>query len=104
VRTDVITRVWHGRTRAEHSDEYLQFLVDTGVPDYKGVEGNLSVEIWRQLEGDVCHFWTVTKWDSYESIRRFAGDHLERAKYYPEDSKYLLEFELAVQHCETFQF
>ena len=99
-----ITRVWHGRTRVEHADEYLQFLIDTGVTDYKSVEGNLSVEIWRRLDGDVCHFWTVTKWDSYESIRKFAGGDLEKAKYYPEDSKYLLEFEPTVQHCETFEF
>jgi hypothetical protein len=46
----------------------------------------------------------VTKWDSYDSIRKFAGDDIEKAKYYPDDSKYLLEFEPTVQHCETFEF
>ena len=99
-----ITRIWHGRTNAEHADEYLQFLIDTGVADYKSVEGNLSVEVWRRIEGTVCHFWTVTKWDGYESIKKFAGEDLEKAKYYPDDSKYLLEFEPTVQHCETFEF
>jgi len=58
----MITRIWHGRTKAEHADEYLEFLEETGVPDYKSVPGNLSVEIWRRIEGDACHFWTVTKW------------------------------------------
>ena len=100
----VITRMWHGRTKAEHADEYLEFLKNTGVPDYKSTEGNLSVEIWRRIDGEVCHFWTVTKWDSVESIRKFAGDDLNKAKYYPEDSNYLLEFEATVVHCETFQF
>lgn len=99
-----ITRIWHGRTKAEHADEYLQFIIDSGVADYKSVEGNLSVEIWRRVDGDVCHFWTVTKWDSYDSIRQFAGEDVQKAKYYPEDSKYLLEFEPTVQHCETFEF
>jgi len=99
-----ITRIWHGRTKAEHSDEYLQLLIDTGVADYKRIEGNLSVEVWRRLEGDVCHFWTVTKWDSFDSIKQFAGEDLEKAKYYPEDSNYLLEFEPTVRHCETFEF
>ena len=99
-----ITRIWHGRTRSEHADEYLQFVIDTGVADYKSVPGNLSVEIWREVEGDVCHFWTVTKWDSVESIKLFAGDDYTRAKYYPEDEKYLLEFEPTVRHCETFEF
>jgi antibiotic biosynthesis monooxygenase (ABM) superfamily enzyme len=104
MRSQVITRIWHGRTKAEHADEYLQFLIDTGVTDYKSVPGNLSVEIWRRIDGDVCHFWTVTKWDNYDSIRKFAGDEIEKAKYYSDDSKYLLEFERTVQHCETFEF
>jgi heme-degrading monooxygenase HmoA len=104
MKSTVITRVWHGRTKAEHADEYLQYVIDSGVSDYKTVEGNLSVEIWRRIDGDVCHFWTVTKWDSYDSIRKFAGDDAEKAKYYPEDSKYLLEFEPTVTHCETFEF
>lgn len=99
-----ITRVWHGRTKAEHADEYLQFVIETGVTDYKSVPGNLNVEIWRRIDGDVCHFWTVTKWDSYESIGKFAGEDLEKAKYYPEDVEYLLEFEEHVIHCETFEF
>ena len=100
----VITRIWHGRTKAEHADEYLQFLIDTGVPDYKSVRGNLGVEIWREINGDVCHFWTVTKWESLDSIKQFAGEDYTKAKYYPEDEKYLIEFEPNVRHCETFEF
>ena len=102
--SNAITRIWHGRTKAEHADEYLEFLIATGVSDYRSVEGNLSVEIWRKVEDDMCHFWTVTKWDSYDSIARFAGDDVEKAKYYPDDSKYLLEFEREVEHYETFVF
>lgn len=89
---------------ADRAEEYLQLLIDTGVRDYKRVPGNLSVEIWREIEGDICHFWTVTKWDSFDSIKQFAGDDFARARYYPEDSKYLLEFEPNVRHCETFEF
>ena len=100
----MITRIWHGRTKAAHADEYLQFLIDTGVADYKSVEGNLSVEVWRRIDGDVCHFYTVTKWSSFDAIRRFAGVDPEKAKYYPDDSRYLLEFEPNVEHCETFEF
>lgn len=99
-----ITRIWHGRTKAEYAEEYLQFLIETGVADYKSVPGNLSVEVWREIDGEVCHFWTVTKWDSFDSIKRFAGEDCEKAKYYPEDKKYLLEFEREVRHCETFEF
>ena len=100
----VITRIWHGRTRAEHADEYLEFLKATAPVHYQSVPGNLSVEIWREVDGDVCHFWTVTKWDSVGSIKQFAGEDYEKAKYYTEDELYLLEFEPTVRHCETFGF
>lgn len=104
MKNTAITRIWHGTTKAEHADEYLQYVVDTGITDYKNTPGNLGVEILRRIDGDVCHFWTVTKWDSYDSIKKFAGDDHEKAKYYPEDEKYLLEFEPDVLHCETFEF
>lgn len=98
----VITRIWHGQTRIEHADEYLEYLLQTGVQDYRQTPGNLSCQVWRRKETQVCHFWTVTRWNNIESIKKFAGDEYERARYYPDDGRYLLEFEPTVVHCETF--
>ncbi len=99
-----ITRMWHGVTKAEHADEYLAYVERTGMKEYRAVKGNLSAKLLRRIEGDQCHFLTVTEWDSYESIQRFAGEHFQKAKYYPEDKKYLLEFEENVVHFETFEY
>lgn len=46
----------------------------------------------------MTHFLTVTTWESEDAIRAFAGSDLLRAKYYPEDREFLLEFEPEVQH------
>jgi hypothetical protein len=46
----------------------------------------------------------VTEWDSYDSIKKFAGNYFQKAKYYPADKKYLLEFEENVVHYETFEY
>lgn len=99
-----ITRVWHGITKAEHADEYLNYLEKTGLSDYRKVDGNLSTKVLRRIDGDICHFLTVTEWRSYESVKSFAGDDYEKAKYYPEDKKYLLTFEEEVIHYETFEY
>jgi heme-degrading monooxygenase HmoA len=99
-----ITRIWHGITKATDAEVYLAYLEKTGVEDYKKTPGNLGVQILRRVEGDCCHFWTVTQWDSYESIQAFAGPEYEKARYYQEDKKYLLSFEPKVIHCETFEF
>ncbi len=104
MKSKIITRIWHGITKAEDAYEYLEYVIKTGIEDYKKTEGNLSVEILRRIENDKCHFWTVTKWDSYENIKKFAGEDYEKARYYTEDARYLLEFEPNVIHCETFEF
>lgn len=98
-----ITRIWHGKTRAEHAREYLNYLKQTGIQDYKKVDGNLSAKILRRIDGDICHFLTITEWESYECIKKFAGSDLTKAKYYEDDKKYLLDFEEHVAHYETFE-
>ena len=99
-----ITRVWHGLIKATDKDTYGQYVIDTGIADYKSIPGNLGVKMMFRLEGELCHIYTVSEWDSYESIKAFAGQDYELARYYPEDSKFLLEKEKLVQHYETIRF
>ena len=94
----MICRMWHGITPRSRADAYMAFLEQRAVTDYRSVPGNLSVSVLRRDEPEVTHFMTVTHWESEESIRAFAGEDLLRAKYYPEDQDFLLEFEPAVQH------
>lgn len=94
----MIARLWHGRTPLEKADEYAAFLNDRAIPDYRSIPGNRAVYILRGDEGQVAHFYAFTLWDSLEAIRNFAGNPIERAKYYPEDRNFLLEFEPQVSH------
>ena len=98
----MITRIWHGITKAEHEEEYLKYVQETGLKDYLKIPGNLSAKILRKIEGNICHFYTVTEWDNIESIKKFAGEDYSKARYYEEDEKYLLELEEKVNHYETF--
>jgi hypothetical protein len=45
----------------------------------------------------------LTFWDDYESIKHFAGDDYQKARYYPEDKDYLLEFEPEVTHFDVLE-
>lgn len=99
-----ITRVWHGIVDKEDTDIYFEYLIETGVKDYKSTTGLLSADILKRMEGEVCHFYTITKWESYDSIKKFAGEDFTKAKYYPKDKAFLLEQEEEVRHFETFSF
>ena len=96
----MIARIWHGRTKAEQADAYLEFLKERAIPDYKSTPGNRGVFLLRRVDGDEAHFLTLTHWDSLEAIESFAGEDISKAKYYPEDAEFLLEFEPTVQHYE----
>ncbi len=102
--TRKITRIWHGVTRATDADDYVTYIENTGMKEYRSIKGNLSAKMLRSFDGDVCHFLTVTEWDSYESIKAFAGEDFKKAKYYPEDERFLLNFEENVTHYETFEY
>ena len=97
----MITRMWHGRVPTSKANAYRDFLNTHAIPDYQAVAGNLSVHILERMEGDITHFITLTFWQDRESIKAFAGEDLEAAKYYPEDKEFLLEFEPNVVHYEV---
>lgn len=97
----MIARMWHGVTPADKADDYVDYLNRTGVPDYRATEGNRGVYILRRIEGDRAHFLTLSLWESLDAIKGFAGDDVERARYYPEDADFLLEFEPTATHYEV---
>ena len=98
----MITRIWHGTTSPEKAGQYLDLLLTKGTADYRLNPGNRSVKVWKKTEKDICHFWTVTEWDSLDAIKSFAGEDYGKAVYYPEDKSFLLNFEDEVRHHESF--
>lgn len=97
----MIVRMWHGRVSTDKAKPYREFLNVRAIPDYQSVPGNLSVHILERAEGSITHFITLTFWQDMESIKRFAGEDAEVAKYYPEDKDFLLEFEPTVIHYDV---
>ena len=97
----MIVRMWHGGMPTEKAKAHREFLNARAIPDYRSIPGNLSVYILERPEGDVTHFITMTFWESLDAIKTFAGEDAERAKYYPEDKDFLLDFEPTVVHYEV---
>jgi heme-degrading monooxygenase HmoA len=96
-----IARTWHGRVPAAKADAYHAYLLRTGIADYRSTPGNRGVLMQRHIVDDVAHFTLTTLWDSINSIKAFAGEQYEQARYYPEDDEYLLEREPLVSHAEV---
>ena len=98
----MIARIWHGKTNASDFEAYTEVLKQLAIPDYKKTRGFKGLTFLRNITNDEAHFNLITYWENIEVIKNFAGPDFEKAKYYPEDTQFLLEFEENVQHYEVF--
>ena len=98
----MIARIWHGKTSAANFEAYTELLKQIAIPDYKKTAGFKGLTFLRNITGKEAHFNLITYWENLAVIKNFAGQDLEKAKYYPEDKEFLLEFEEKVQHFEVF--
>lgn len=97
----MIARIWRGRTRSPEAGEYVDYVNETGVREQRNTPGNLGSLVLRRDLGAATEILVVSLWESWEAVRAFAGEPVERAIYYPEDEKYLLELEPEVVHFEV---
>jgi heme-degrading monooxygenase HmoA len=100
----MVARTWRGWTRSEDADEYAAYIAETGLRAYRETPGNRGAWIMRRDEEGRTEFVTLSFWDSLDAIRAFAGDDLERAVYYPEDDRFLVDREDRVKHWELEEF
>jgi len=98
----MIARIWKGYTKLEHLEEYTNFMKARAIPDYSKTDGFVKLTFLKRIDKDYAYFNLVTFWKNMEVIKNFAGEDYEKAKYYPEDKDYLIEFPEKVIHYEVF--
>ncbi|MES2442475.1 MAG: hypothetical protein V4574_06560 [Pseudomonadota bacterium] len=95
----LILRRWSAHIRTADEAEYVTYIRATGGDDYQATPGNRGWQMLMRALGDGrSQVTTLSWWDSMESIRAFAGEQVERARYYPEDDRYLLDRPETVEH------
>jgi len=97
----MIARIWRGITRESDKDSYFEYLQQTGLKECASVPGNRGVWVLRRVNQGTAEFTLISLWESWDSIKAFAGADYKRAVYYPEDEKFLLEMTPQVEHYEV---
>ncbi len=97
----MIARIWRGKVRTADATDYRAYVDRTGIAGYKACAGNRGAWLLSRDLGDgTTEILTLSFWDDLDSIREFAGADLERAVFYPEDDRFLVERDLTVSHFE----
>ena len=71
------------------------------MTDIPQTPGNQGAWLLRREDGDETEFFLISLWDSFESMKAFAGTDVDKARYYPEDDEYLLEKPEKLVHYEV---
>lgn len=99
----MIIRLWRGRVAAERAAEYRAYQSEVGPPNYREVPGNLGVYMMGRELGEQYEIAMLTLWESWEAIRAFAGEPVDRARYYERDFDFLIDPPETVEHFEVLE-
>lgn len=97
----MIARIWRGAVRAEDAEAYARYVRETGIEGYERTPGNRGAWVLRRTEGDRAEIVTLSFWESRDAIEGFAGPDIERAVFYPDDDRFLVDRDLTVRHYEA---
>ncbi len=97
----MIARIWRGAVAHEHREAYARYVEETGIAAYRSTPGNLGAYLLTRDTEEHAEVVTFSLWESMDAVRAFAGDDPERAVFYPEDDRWLVERDLHVAHYDV---
>jgi antibiotic biosynthesis monooxygenase (ABM) superfamily enzyme len=97
----VIARLWRGWTSPENAEPYERFLREQMFPSMQRVSGFRGAELLRREAVGEVAFVTITRFDSYDAVRAFAGEEYERAVIEPEARALLSRHDDRSEHFDV---
>ena len=96
----MIMRVWHGWTKPENADAYESLLRNDVLPGIRKIEGYRGTWLLRRPAGDEVEFITMTTWESWDAIERFAGPGRTKAVVHERAARLLTRYDDESTHYE----
>ena len=100
----MITRMWRGWTAAANADAYERFLLDDLFPAMRDIAGFRGADVLRRPEDDEVAFVTLTRFESLEAVRAFAGEDYDVPVLEPQALALLARYDQRAEHFETASF
>jgi heme-degrading monooxygenase HmoA len=97
----MIARFWRGIVEESKADDFFSYVLQTGVKALRAAEGNKEVLVLRRSSEGLAEFVMISLWESFDAIKRFAGEDVEKAVYFPKDKDFLINPESKVRHYEV---
>lgn len=97
----MITRLWRGWTATKNADAYERFLLTELFPEMRKIPGFSGADVLRCDEHGEVGFVTLTRFETLDAIRAFAGEEYETPVLEPTARALLSRYDPRAQHFET---
>jgi heme-degrading monooxygenase HmoA len=101
----MINRIWHGWTMRANADAYENFLHEQMLPGMHRVKGFQGAQVLRRdvtdKDKDEVEVIVITRFDSIEAVKEFAGEDYEAAVVEPVARKLLVRFDARSAHYDV---
>lgn len=94
----MIVRAWRGRAALTKPQAYPDHFNRNVLPELRGIAGFKGASLLREDRADHIEFLVLTRWESLDAIRSFAGEDISRAVVEPEAVAALESFDSRVNH------
>jgi heme-degrading monooxygenase HmoA len=102
----MIIRTWRARALVQKAVSYEDHFREEVLPKLQGIAGFRGAQLLRRTHAgeagsEEVEFLVLTRWDSLDTVRKFAGEHLDRAVVDPAAQAVLTEFDSVVRHYDV---
>lgn len=99
----MIARIWHGWTTFEKADEYEHLLKEEIFPGIaaNNIAGYRGIQLLRRTLASEVEFITIMWFESWDAVKRFAGEDYEIACVPAKAREVLARFDERSQHYEV---
>jgi heme-degrading monooxygenase HmoA len=99
----MIIREWRGRAAKSNANAYPKHFRTIVIAELRQVPGFLGGHLSQRSVNDKIEYLVLTRWESMDAIRGFAGSDVDRAVVEPGAVATLIDFDDHVQHYEVIE-
>ena len=98
----MIARHWTGLVKKDSADNYITHLINDTFKQLAKIDGFIEASILKRELSEGTEFLIITKWDSPEAIKQFAGENYETAVVPKIAQEMMIRFDKQVKHYEVY--
>ena len=99
----MISRQWRGLAKSNQAQNYVKHLRTETFPALRKIPGFVDASILSRPVGGGVEFLVVTRWESLDSVTKFAGVDPEAAVVPAEVAAMMIDYDQRVTHFEVIE-